>query len=169
VLHERFWKWRASYPGGPWWVHFQTTDVHEPNSPVPPFAGTFAARRREESSSRRGTTRRSRRPVCSGRRASSAVYNQAFEILGIDRRAYYGAQRDLYDETMEYQDAALAKFVDELKARGEWENTILVVAADHGHPAGTFSRVRTRAPRAAARSRTGRICSTATPRTCRSW
>jgi hypothetical protein len=138
VLHERFWKWRESYPGGPWWVHFQTTDVHEPNSPVPPFAGTFAAAGAKEQldawhdgvfkSGLFGTT------------SIFRVYEQAFKILGIDRRAYYSAQRDLYDETMEYQDAALAKFVDELKAKGEWENTILVVAADHGHPAGTFSR-----------------------------
>ncbi len=41
---------------------------------------------------------------------------------------------------MAYQDQALAKFVEELKAKGEWDNTILVVAADHGHPAGTFAR-----------------------------
>jgi arylsulfatase A-like enzyme len=27
-----------------------------------------------------------------------------------------------------------------LKAEGEWENTLLVIAADHGHPAGTFAR-----------------------------
>ena len=28
-LNEAFWGWRTKYPGGPWWVHFQTTDVHE--------------------------------------------------------------------------------------------------------------------------------------------
>jgi arylsulfatase A-like enzyme len=41
---------------------------------------------------------------------------------------------------MAYQDAELEKFVRRLKSRGEWENTILVVGADHGHPAGTFAR-----------------------------
>src|SRR6185503_2438094 len=40
-LHERFWELRKTYPGGPWWVHFQTTDVHEPNEPESPFAGRF--------------------------------------------------------------------------------------------------------------------------------
>ncbi len=41
---------------------------------------------------------------------------------------------------MAFQDSTLAAFVAELKKRGEWENTLLVVTADHGHPAGTFTR-----------------------------
>jgi len=139
ALHERFWNWRAGYPGGPWWVHFQTTDVHEPNSPVPPFAGTFAAPGAQEQL-KAWHDAVFQKTNLFGTTSIFRFYEQAFKMLGIDRRAYYGTQRDLYDETMEYQDAALAKFVDELKARGEWENTILVIAADHGHPAGTFAR-----------------------------
>jgi arylsulfatase A-like enzyme len=41
---------------------------------------------------------------------------------------------------MAHQDRELARFVEQLKAAGEWENTLLVIAADHGHPAGTFAR-----------------------------
>ncbi|MCK4932752.1 MAG: sulfatase-like hydrolase/transferase, partial [Candidatus Aminicenantes bacterium] len=41
VLHEDFWKWRESYPGQPYWVHFQTTDVHWPFKPPAPFAGVY--------------------------------------------------------------------------------------------------------------------------------
>ena len=40
-LQKRFLEWRDAYPGRPYFVHFQTTDVHEPNHPEPPFAGRF--------------------------------------------------------------------------------------------------------------------------------
>ena len=40
-LQEDFWRWREAYPGEPYWVHFQTTDVHWPYQPVAPFAGLF--------------------------------------------------------------------------------------------------------------------------------
>jgi arylsulfatase A-like enzyme len=140
TLHERFWRWRANYPGGPWWVHFQTTDVHEPNSPVPPFAGTFAAPGAKEQLDAWHDAAFQKAGHLFGTTSIFRFYQQAFDILGIDSRRYYGAQRDLYDETMAFQDQALAKFVEELKAKGEWENTILVVGSDHGHPAGTFAR-----------------------------
>ena len=41
---------------------------------------------------------------------------------------------------MAYQDSQLGRFVERIKARGEWENTLLIITADHGHPAGTFAR-----------------------------
>ena len=40
-LHADFWKWRSEYPSEPYWVHFQTTDVHGPNNPPAPFAGLY--------------------------------------------------------------------------------------------------------------------------------
>ena len=40
-LHADFWKWRNEYPSEPYWVHFQTTDVHGPHNPPPPFAGLY--------------------------------------------------------------------------------------------------------------------------------
>ena len=41
---------------------------------------------------------------------------------------------------MTHNDHQLGLLVDELKRRGEWENTLLIIASDHGHPAGSFSR-----------------------------
>jgi arylsulfatase A-like enzyme len=41
---------------------------------------------------------------------------------------------------MLHQDHALERFVADLKERGEWQNTLLVIGSDHGHPAGTFAR-----------------------------
>jgi hypothetical protein len=30
IMHQAFWRWREAYPAAPYWVHFQTTDVHRP-------------------------------------------------------------------------------------------------------------------------------------------
>ena len=50
VMHERFWQWRETYPGAPYWVHFQTTDVHGPQDlPIPaPFSGLFVSPEQRE-------------------------------------------------------------------------------------------------------------------------
>ena len=37
----------------------------------------------------------------------------------------------LYDETMAHNDYQLGRLVERLKAEGEWENTLLIVGADH--------------------------------------
>ncbi|MFO8007997.1 MAG: sulfatase [Candidatus Brocadiia bacterium] len=41
-----------------------------------------------------------------------------------------------YDAEIRYTDAALRDFVQELRARGAWENTLLIVTADHGEASG---------------------------------
>ena len=40
-LHADYWKWRREYSGEPYWVHFQTTDVHWPHNPPAPFSGLY--------------------------------------------------------------------------------------------------------------------------------
>jgi arylsulfatase A-like enzyme len=139
-LHENYFRFREDYPAGPCWVHFQTTDVHEPNEPVPPFAGLFVSR--DERENLHGWDERlfTEAGELFGTTSISRFYDLALERTGIDRQRYFNTRRGLYDETMAHQDRELARFVERLKARGEWENTLLVIAADHGHPAGTFAR-----------------------------
>lgn len=152
-LQAEFWGWREAFPGSPYWTHFQVTDVHEPQIPVPPFAGLFVdAERRERFMGRPppgdfdagkgwvqqlnpGWDRAER-----GEISLSAMYREALAKLGINRIEFYDIQRGLYDETMAHADHQLGRFVDRLKATGEWENTILIVTADHGHPAGSHTR-----------------------------
>jgi hypothetical protein len=47
-LHQAFWEYRETYPGGPYWAHFQTTDVHEPNDPQEPYAGRWIDQKRRD-------------------------------------------------------------------------------------------------------------------------
>lgn len=147
-LQEQFFKWREAYPGQPYWVHFQTTDVHEPHRPVAPFAGMFVEpRRREQFYEWWGKTNlwaqdiaESMAVIKNPANTLSGLYNQRLEALGADRREYFDTQRGLYDETMAHQDHQIGQLVERLRASGEWANTLLVVASDHGHPAGSFSR-----------------------------
>ena len=130
-LHEDFWRWREDYPAEPYWVHFQTTDVHAPNNPPAPFAGLYV------SPEQRATFGEWRRRL---EEAGGGVhpYSEAFEKTGIDRQGLFDIARGLYDETMAHQDYQLGRFVERLKATGEWENTLLIVASDHGHIAGSY-------------------------------
>lgn len=137
-LHEDYWRWRTAYPGRPYWVHFQTTDVHEPHEPVEPFAGRWVDPERRERFERwwRGL----REVDGPGFENVLVFYRERLKAMGVEPRRFFATQRDLYDETMAHNDHQLGLLVDRLKAEGSWENTLLVIAADHGHPAGSFSR-----------------------------
>jgi arylsulfatase A-like enzyme len=129
-LHADFWRWREAYPGQPYWVHFQTTDVHAPNRPEPPFAGLYA-----DPEGRATLLRWEEALEPWG--AYSTPYTEAFEQAGVDRRGYFTLVRDQYDESMAQQDARIGQLVARLKEEGDWENTLLIIGSDHGHQAGT--------------------------------
>ena len=106
-LHEGFWSWRKASPGEPYWVHFQTTDLHRDFPAPPPFAGLFVGQAEREK------------------------WLQD-DSLGISRTDFYGVQIGLYAEAMAHNDYRLGQLVERLKAQGEWENTLLIIGADHG-------------------------------------
>jgi arylsulfatase A-like enzyme len=130
-LQRAFWRWREAYPGRPWWVHFQVTDVHWPWEPEAPVAGTFLS-----ASERAAFTDMERRLAVangvSGRSWGLRAPGPVFDKAGIDRKAYFQGVRGSFDEAMAYADLQLGALVDRLKATGEWENTLLIVYADHG-------------------------------------
>ena len=136
-LHEDFWRFREHYPAEPFWVHFQTTDVHPPYGTVPPFAGRYVSAERR---AKLTTWNREVGRGVVGRTNIFRGYREELGRLGIDAQTFYDGLRGLYDEAMEHQDYQLGRLVERLKARGEWQRTLLIIAADHGHPAGTFAR-----------------------------
>ena len=56
-----------------------------------------------------------------------------WEKTGISKQAFSHARGGLYDETMAHDDYQIGQLVKRLKAAGEWDHTLLIVAADHGH------------------------------------
>ncbi|UCD57211.1 MAG: sulfatase-like hydrolase/transferase, partial [Candidatus Hydrogenedentota bacterium] len=129
-LHEDYWRWRQAYPGEPYFVHFQTTGADapfEPARPFDPFAGLYVSPELRE---RYFEWERQLEKALGDLLAlpDSAVFAEA----GIDPVAHFHAKRGLLDEAMAHQDYQLGRLVERLKAAGEWEHTLLIVAADHG-------------------------------------
>jgi arylsulfatase A-like enzyme len=135
-LQDDYWAWRDAYPAQPYWVHFQTTDVHEYEgtqpAPVAPFSGMYvtAGRRREFFHEwERFNAERARTPS----EGSTAAFKRgALEAAGVDRVGFFETMRALYDESVAHQDYQIGRLVERLRERGEWENTLLIIAADHG-------------------------------------
>jgi arylsulfatase A-like enzyme len=126
-LHGSFWRWRETYPAEPYWVHFQTTDVHWPWRPATPFAGLFISPELRE----RYYAWERQLQETGGVWWAADPDSTAFAETGISPIAYFEARRRLYDETMAHQDHQIGQLVERLKAAGEWEHTVLVVASDH--------------------------------------
>lgn len=130
-VQESFWRWREAYPGEPYWVHFQTTDVHWPWEAVPPIAGVFLSR-----AGRAALHDMERRLGEAeggiGRSWALRASSELFDKAGVDRQAYFDAVRGAYDEALAHNDLQLGRLVERLKAQGEWEHTLLIVTADHG-------------------------------------
>jgi len=132
-LHGDFWDWRDTSPGEPYWVHFQTTDVHgSRNRPPAPFAGLFTAADDWARFARWDSTLGEWQSRNAARVETEPDWRRTrFTETGIDRREYYNLDRSFYDERMAHQDHQLGRLIERLKEAGQWENTLLIVAADH--------------------------------------
>ncbi|MEE8146683.1 MAG: sulfatase [Longimicrobiales bacterium] len=134
-LHQDYWRWREAYPAEPYWVHFQTTDVHpefdQRRDPVAPFAGLFSGPELRE------TYYEWERQLAAaaGFTHTPWLSLEAIDKSGISYAAFFNAARSLYDENMAHQDYQLGRLVERLKARGEWGHTLVIVAADHASAA----------------------------------
>jgi arylsulfatase A-like enzyme len=122
-LHEGYWNWREAYPGEPYWVHFQTTDVHEDFPAVPPFGGLFVGPDQRKVWKEWNDHLREE--------GGHGIYSEAYEKTGLSRVEFFALHQGLYDETMAHNDYQLGRLVERLKAEGEWENTLLIIGADH--------------------------------------
>ena len=137
VLHRDFWNWREGLPGEPYWVHFQTTDVHSPHHPTAPFLGLFAPGAEAQLAQWDSTLRQWRQRNAARFRTEPGLWRKSWAETGIDRKRYNDVTRSLYDETMAHQDYQLGRFVERLKETGQWDNTLLIIAADHSIWAGS--------------------------------
>jgi len=122
-LHEGFWNWREMYPAEPYWVHFQTVDVHDDFPAVAPFGGLFVSA--AQAQMRADWFARVREI------GGNNPYSKAWEETGLSRSTFWSVSQGLYDESMAHNDYQIGRLVERLKATGEWDNTLLIVAADH--------------------------------------
>ena len=137
-LHGEFWRLREAFPGEPYWVHFQPTDVHQPW-----LATAVSARRSSRPRDRLAFGDMLEKIIWDPARS----YEESIEESGVDRGLFFETTRQLYDKGMACQDRAIGKLVEGLKKRGDWENTLFIVAADHGHVAAGLPLLDPKAPR----------------------
>jgi arylsulfatase A-like enzyme len=123
-LGETFWRWREAYPGMPYWVHFQSTDVHEEFPAVAPFSGLFVGP--DQVSTWKAWQKR-----LDEAGGGHGIYSEAYQKTGISRVAFFSIHQALYDETMAHNDYQLGRLIERLKAADEWDNTLLIIGADH--------------------------------------
>jgi arylsulfatase A-like enzyme len=121
-LQADFWNWRRDYPGRPYWAHIQPTDVHLPWTQNAAFAGLFV------DPAAQGTYMEWYKRIA----LAEGSFAERFATAGLDPVRFHSLARGLYDETMAHQDAEIGRFVERLKAEGEWDDTLFIVTADHG-------------------------------------
>jgi len=121
-LHETFWHWRETYPAEPYWVHFQTVDIHSDFPAPAPFGGLFVGPELVEKWREWGDRLSN---------AEGNFFTGRFENAGVDRVGYFTVMQGMYDEALAHNDYQIGRLVERLKAEGEWENTLLVIASDH--------------------------------------
>jgi arylsulfatase A-like enzyme len=124
-LQADFWKWRREYPGEPYWVHFQPTDVHIPWTKSEPFAGLFVD----------PGLRKTYDEWLSKLAGTEGRLDDRLEKAGLDPERFAYLSRGLYDETMAHLDDQIGRLAERLKAEGEWARTLFIVAADHSSSA----------------------------------
>jgi arylsulfatase A-like enzyme len=104
-------------------VHFQTTDVHEDFPTVTPFSGLFVGPEQRKTWYEWDERLRAE--------GNHGVYSEAYEKTGLSRVDFFNLHQGMYDEALAHNDYQLRRLIDRLKATGEWENTLLIIAADH--------------------------------------
>jgi len=112
LVTDSFASWLDGNPGSPWlaWLHY--LEPHDPYTPPEPWASRFDP-------SVRGFT--------DGTSESLGPWRE--EIPGDDLRRNTIA---LYDGNLAFADAEFGRVVQDLKERGEWDRTIVVLTSDHG-------------------------------------
>jgi arylsulfatase len=112
LITDRFLAWADNEPDGPWlsWLHY--LEPHLPYTPPEPWFSMFDPEYRGYTDGTAPTLLpfRKRTPRPTMRRNTTA----------------------LYDGNLAWVDSEFGRVVAELKRRGEWDRTIVVVTSDHG-------------------------------------
>ncbi len=109
--------WRSRTAGNrPYFAFLNLMDAHDPAFSLPPQKGKF-----------QGAA-----PLQGGQNAAELWKLRPQQTR--DREELLGE----YDSALAYMDAQLGKLFDELKARGEWNHTLIVVTSDHGELFGEY-------------------------------
>lgn len=109
---DSFTGWLDRDPDGPWlgWLHY--LEPHEPYTPPEPWLSRFMTGHPGPTDGTVGRLRRWRTTVPPDSVRQNTI--------------------DLYDGNLAWADFEVGRVVEDLKRRGEWEHTVVVITSDHG-------------------------------------
>ena len=106
----------AGEGAGPFFMHLHFNDVHAPNDPPPPYDSLY--------------------PTLDGAPHGDRHAGWDFvDAEGLDTlrfREYKSHKTALYDGSITFVDSQIERFAGFLKQKGLYENTVIVIASDHG-------------------------------------
>ena len=118
-ISERFIGWLGSIEGRRFYSYLHHIDVHWPYKSPPPFAGMFMKTPPPEDFN---STKFMVRAI-EGIRAATDEAPSPETVR---------AMSDAYDEGIRYVDAEVGRVIEALKQRGLYDDTLIVITADHG-------------------------------------
>jgi arylsulfatase A-like enzyme len=118
-ISDHFVKWLGSTKGPKFFAYLHHINVHWPYTSPPPFAGMFMKTRpTEDFNSTKFMVR-----AIEGIRGQSGRAPSAETLR---------AMSDAYDEGIRHVDSEIGRIMRVLKQRGLYDNTLIVITADHG-------------------------------------
>jgi arylsulfatase A-like enzyme len=125
---ERHWSpWLGKNRNAPFFLYIHLGDVHEPYRAPEPWRS-------------RWTARGYKGPVDGSRESLQALAIALAE--GHASREDLEQARALYDAGVAYDDHQIGRVIDRLKALGRYQDTAVIVTADHGEAFGEHGRLR---------------------------
>jgi arylsulfatase A-like enzyme len=118
-IHRRFLRWLRGAGGHyPWFAYLHYIDLHDPYRPEPPYDVMFGRHAPVYEGIDLGEWGAYLEAVRQGRQTLSAA-----EVAQLE--AYYDGQ-------LRFLDDRIARLLEELRRRGRYEDTLIVLTSDHG-------------------------------------
>jgi arylsulfatase A-like enzyme len=119
---EAFLSWLADRrPDRPFFAFINYFDAHDPYLPPPGFEGRFGIRPKPPRD-----------------------YNFLYDYMSIDKDSMtkrdIAMARDCYDDCIAFLDEQLGRLIDQLRSRGLLDDTVVIIASDHGEAFGDHKR-----------------------------
>jgi arylsulfatase A-like enzyme len=120
--------WIERHRDEPFFLYIQSTDPHAPYRPPPPFEAMFANPAETPQFDRDYDRLRDLRGYGGG----ASVSRAECRARGIDPDAYRRRAIDRYDGEIAHNDRSIAQLFDKLRELRLLDNTLVVIASDHG-------------------------------------
>lgn len=112
-VNERVFRWLGTRPQPPFFLYVHTLDPHAPYAPPPEYRKRFAPDARPDA-------------------GNNFDVEQIYRKRGLERRRRIAELPPLYDAEVAFNDHSFGGFLDALRRRGLYENSLIVLVSDHG-------------------------------------